>query len=245
MSALLELAGVLCRYRDGAREVTVLDGVDFDVHPGELVGVHGERRAGKSTLMRIASGLQRPDAGTVSFDGEDIRARSRAPRPSLWRRGGMALARGDVPPLRGEIPVIEHVALPLSAEGWTLIECEGLVRPVLERVGISQISHEPVDRLSLSDRVRVELAGAIAREPRLLLVDEPAVLPSPSDARSLAEVLRGLGGDGIAVVIASEDLVALAGVDRFLTLGDGRLRATDSRRRVIEFPGPRGLQARA
>jgi putative ABC transport system ATP-binding protein len=234
---LLELTDVSRRFRDGAREITVLDGVNFDVHAGELVGVYGERRCGKSTLLRIAAGLEAPDGGSVVFDGVDLNRISIGARARLRRRGGLALARGDSGPLAGSQPVIEHVALPLTNEGLTLGESEGVARCALEQVGASAIVHTRMDWLSISDRVRVDLARAIVREPRLLLVDEPGVLPGPSDSRELHAVLRSLAKEGLAVVIASEDMTALTGVQRFLTLGDGRLRSTDSRRRVIPFPG--------
>lgn len=230
---LLALTDVDRRFLDGARELTVLEGVSFDVQPGELVGIYGERRSGKSTLLRIAAGLEAPDSGTVVFDGVDIARLSVSGRARLRRRGGLALASGDSGPLASSQPVIEHVALPLTNDGLTLAESEGVARPVLEQVGIGGLSHVRADRLSLSDRIRVELARALVREPRLLLVDEPAVLPGPSDSRELYGLLRALAKSGIAVVIASEDTTALAGVQRFLTLSDGRLRSTDSRRRVI------------
>lgn len=230
---LLALTDVDRRFLDGASELTVLERVSFDVQPGELVGIYGERRSGKSTLLRIAAGLETPDGGTVIFDGVDIARLSVSGRARLRRRGGLALASGDSGPLASSEPVIEHVALPLTNDGLTLSESEGVARPVLEQVGIGALSHARADRLSLSDRIRVELARALVREPRLLLVDEPAVLPGPSDSRELYGLLRALAKSGIAVVIASEDTTALAGVQRFLTLSDGRLRSTDSRRRVI------------
>ena len=236
---LLELTDVSRRLRDGARELIVLDGVSFDVHAGELIGVYGERRSGKSTLLRIAAGLEVPDAGTVCFDGVDLARLSIGERARLRRRDGLALAIGDSGPLSSSQPVTEYVALPLTGDGLTLGESEGLARPMLEQVGMSARSHLRVDQLSLSDRLRVELARALAREPRLLLVDEPAVLPAPGERRELLSLLHALSEAGIAIVIASEDMNTLAGVERFLTLSDGRLRSTDSRRRVIPFPDAR------
>lgn len=240
---LLALTDVSRRLLDGARELTVLDGVSFSVYEGELVGIFGERRSGKSTLLRVAAGLELPDGGSVVFAGEDVGRLSISARARLRRRGGLALASADSGPLASSQPVIEHVALPLTNDGLTLGESEGLARPVLERVGASSLAHQRIDRLSVSDRMRVELARALVREPRLLLVDEPAVLPGPSDSREFYALLRELAKSGIAVVIASEDMAALAGVQRFLTLSDGRLRSTDSRRRVIPFPGARAQGA--
>jgi len=234
---LLALIDVSRRLRDGARELTVLDRVHLEVRAGELVGIYGERRSGKSTLMRVAAGLEVPDHGTIEFDRVDIGRLSISARARQRRRSGLALVSGDHGPPPGGQPAIEHVALPLTNDGLTLAESEGLARAVLARLGLATIAHMRVDRMSLSDRVRIELARALVREPRLLLVDEPAVLPGPSDSRELYALLRSLPKAGIAVVIASQDVAALSGVDRFLTLSDGRLRSTDSRRRVIPFPG--------
>ncbi len=235
--SLLQLSEVTLALYDGARRLTVLDGVSFEVGEGELAGIYGGRRSGKSTLLRVAAGLELPDSGTVHFGSTGLTSISASARARLRRRGGIALA-GDRCSRPG-VPeqVLEHVALPLTNDGLTLRESEGLARPVLQRLGLSAIAHLRVEALSASDAVLVELARSLAREPRLLLFDEPALLPSPSARRELQGLLRQLTrDDGIAVVVASEDVGCLAGVDRFLTLSGGRLRCTDSRRRVIPFP---------
>ncbi len=243
---MLQLTDVSKRFQDGARVLTVLDCACLDVSNGELVGIYGERRSGKSTLLRLAAGLEAPDGGSVHFDGKDVTAMSVSGRARLRRRGGIALASGDCQPIAGGQPVIEHVALPLTNDGLTLGESEALAQAVLDQAGIGSLSHQLTDRLSISDRVRVELARALVREPQLLLVDEPAVLPGPSEGRELLRLLHSLAGSSrIAVIIASQDMTALAGVERFLSLSDGRLRSTDSRRRVIEFPGGGRRQQRA
>lgn len=238
--SLLALTDVVKRFRCGASELTVLDGVSLEVQQGDLVGLYGERRSGKSTLLRLMAGLQAPDAGAIAFDGIDLCGLSVSARARLRRRDGLALAVGGSGPLAGGQLAIEHVALPLTNDGLTLGESEGLARIALERVGASELAHLRTKMLSLGDRMHVELARAIAREPRLLLVNEPAVLPGPSESRSLNALLRSLASkSGIAVVIASQDMTALSGAQRLLTLSDGRLRGSDARRRVIPFPGAR------
>jgi predicted ABC-type transport system involved in lysophospholipase L1 biosynthesis ATPase subunit len=238
--SLLEFKDVCKRVRDGAREILVLDDVSVGVHESELIGVYGERRAGKSTLLRIAAGLEAPSSGTVRFGDTDLGSLSGRGRARLRRRGGVALVSCERAPLLGGQPAVEHVALPLTSDGLTMAESEALAHAALEQVGASALSHLCVDALSLGDRIRVELARALVREPKLLLIDEPALLPGPTEARELHGLLRGLPkSHGAAVVIVSQDMTALAGVQRFFTLTDGRLRGTESRRRVIPFPGAR------
>lgn len=241
---LLCFKDVGARFQDGARDVLVLKEVSFDVAPRELVGVYGERRAGKSTLLRIAAGIESPSSGSVQLVGHDLASLSLSERARLRRRGGVALLSAERRAPAAPQAVVEHVALPLTGDGLTLAESEALARDALETVGIGSLCHARLERLSLSDAVRVELARAIVREPRLLLVDEPAVVPGPSDGRELNALLRTLAREReFALVIASADLAALAGLHRLHTLSDGRLRSSESRRRVIEFPGARTRRA--
>lgn len=234
---LLSLNDVSKRFLDGAREILVLDRVSVEIYASDLVGIYGERRSGKSILLEVAAGLEAPDSGTISFAGNEIAQLSTSERARFRRRHGMALAGGDWRPVGISQPVLEHVALPLTNDGLTLAESEAIARPVLDRLGLTQWAHTPTERLSVSERIRVELARAVVREPQLLLVDEPSVLSGLNESRELYALLRSFSTDsGMAVVIASEDMSALEGVQRFMTIDGGRLRSTDSRRQVLPFP---------
>lgn len=234
---LLALTDVTKRVQDGARETVVLDGVSVEVEQGDVVGIYGERRAGKSTLLKVMAGIEPPDEGSASFEGNDLGRLSAGARARMWRHRGVALVRCDWRPVLGDQPVLEYVALALTASGMTLAEAEAMARPALERVGALAWAHLATDRLSLDERVRVELAQAMVREPHLLLVDEPAVLIDTGAGRELYALLRSLAKESrMALVIASEDTTPLLGVDRVMTLSDGHLRTTDARKRVVAFP---------
>ncbi len=237
---LLALTDVTRRVQDGVREVVVLDGVSVEVEQGDVVGIYGERRAGKSTLLRVMAGIESPEEGSVCFEGKDLGKLSVNARARVWRRQGVALVRCDWRPLLSDQPVLEYVALPLTAGGITLAEAEVIARPVLDRVGALAWAHLMTDRLSLNERIRVELAQAMVREPHLLLVDEPAVLIDAGASRELYALLRSLAKESrMALVIASEDTTPLLGVDRVMTISDGQIRTTDSRKRVVAFPDRR------
>jgi ABC-type methionine transport system ATPase subunit len=220
--------------RDGARELLVLDCVSFAIDAGETVGVLSARRGGKTTLLRVAAGLESPDSGSVCWESHDLAKVSADKRAALRRRRGIALVSCDWRPV-ASVPVVAHVARPLYSSRLKMGEAERCAHQALEWVEASHLGHRMTDRLSISERVRVELARALVREPRLLLVDEPAVLPRPSDAREFYALLHGLPKRfDLALLVASEEVTALRGAHRVMNL-DRRLYSSDSRRKVVEL----------
>ena len=235
--SLLAFRQVSKRFPDGTREIAVLDRVSFEVEVGEKVGLLASRRAGKTTLLKIAAGLTAPDEGQVLWDDLDLAGMSRDGRARARRDGGVALARGDWRTER-VISVLKHIALPLYSSSSNMLEAEKRARRALEWVDASHLGHWSTAELGVSERLAVELARAIVREPRLLLVDEPAVLPQPKDARAFYELLDALPERvGCALLIASEEVSALRGCKPMMSLSGGRLSSTTSRRKVIDFPG--------
>jgi ABC-type methionine transport system ATPase subunit len=236
---LLALEDVCKCYRDGLHPRRVLDRVSFEIDAGETIGVLAARLAGKTTLLKIAAGLELPDSGSVLWEGEDLAKMSADRRAGYRRRCGIALASCDWRP-GSSVGVVTHVATPLYSDTLKMGEAERCAYRALERVGASHLGHRMTDRLGMSDRVRVELARALVREPRVLLVDEPAVLPRPSEARELFALLHELPKQlGVALVIASEEVTAVRGSHRVMNL-DGQLYSTDSRRKVVELRPGRG-----
>jgi ABC-type ATPase involved in cell division len=234
--SLLVLDGVSKRYVDGRREVAVLDDVSIEIDAGDFVGVWGVRRSGKSTLLRVASGEELPDAGSICFDGEETTTMSSNRRSRLHRRGGIGFLSSDWRPIRNK-PVVDHVALPLLSDGMSLHQARSPAWHALDRVGVAGCAHMLTDGLSNSERMRVGLAQALVREPRILLVDEPAVLLRPSEGVALYELLHSLGHDlSIAIVIASEDIAPLRKARRMFTIDSGKLRAMDAPGTVVQFP---------
>lgn len=237
--ALLEFRDVYKRYRDGDREVVVLNGVSLQVEEGDFVGVRGRRRSGKSTLLEVAGGLTAADSGLVRVCGVDLEGLDEDERIACLR-GRVGLACMDWRSHR-RMPVVEYVATPLLSTGHVSPRVARVrARRALERVGALRHSEVSTGAVSLGDSVRVELARALVAEPALLLVDELPQLRSPSEGRALYELLWLLGGDpGLAVVVASEDLELLQKAPRMMSIAAGKLRSMIEPGTVVAFPDRR------
>lgn len=237
MTPLLSFANVGKRFPDGGREITVLDGVSFDVDAGVFVGLYGARRSGKSTLLRIAAGIERPDTGTVRYDGRALEGMSGAQRGRLLRHELAFMASGDWRPHSGE-SVVDHVAMSLGSEGLTVRDARRRALGSLERIGVSATcAEEPAGSLSLAERTLVMLARAIVHEPRVLLVDEPAVMPNISDRGRFYVLLRELARErNMALLVVSEEMGALQGASLMMSISDGEVCTTAEQGTVVALP---------
>lgn len=228
--ALLSLEGVSKRYRRGRREVLVLDDVWLRVDAGDHVAVWGERRAGKSTLLRLAAGIELPDEGIARFDGRSLAELSASERTCLLRDtiGFVAAPVGAWDENR-RMRVLDYVAVPLLADGWTPgRDAAALARSALERVGVPHCGDLHPGELSLGERTRVAIARALIREPRLLLIDEPAATPSPSEQDEIRALLRSLAhGEDLTLVVASQEPAILRGAGRVVSVSDGRVLTSE------------------
>lgn len=224
MSPLLSIEGVSKGYPDGKDRHVVLDGVSVDIRPGAQIGVYGPARSGKSTLLRIAVGIEAPDTGTVRFEGRDLTRMRPGARARLLRRAVGYISSDDWRPNQGE-SVQEHIAMTLGSDGFTPREAARAARRALERAGLDAgCAHAAIRSLSVADRAGVALARALVREPRLLVVDEPATMPSLSDRDRFCALLRGVARErGIALLVASVEMAALQGLDVLMSLSGGEL----------------------
>jgi ABC-type ATPase involved in cell division len=222
---LLAFEGVRKCYAEGSRKHVVLDGVSFELQAEDFVGVWGPRRAGKSTLLRLAAGVELPDAGKVSFDGRDLAALSGDERARVLR-DEVGFASANWWGFRGR-PVSRHVALAAMADGHTTPRCaEAMARRALGRVGVLECAERQLGGLSVGERVRVELARALVREPKLLIVDEPPPLHDPYEGDSLYALLHSLGSEpGWALLVACGDVTLVQEAQRMMALSRGRLEA--------------------
>jgi putative ABC transport system ATP-binding protein len=240
MTPLLSFANVSKGYPDGEREISVLDGVRLDIEAGASVGVYGRRRSGKSTLLRLAAGIELPDAGSVRFAGRDTAAMGARERGRLLRREIAFMAADDWRAVAGET-VVDHVATSLGSAGPTMREARRRALRALQETGVGAASAaEPTLALSLNERARVMLARALAREPRLLVLDEPALMPAVSERDRFYALVRSVAlARHITLLLASEEMTALQGVGTLVSISDGELCSTERLGTVVQLQGRR------
>jgi putative ABC transport system ATP-binding protein len=217
--SLLALEHVSRRYRSGAHERVVLDDVSLTLEAGELLAVWGLRRSGRSTLLRVAAGIEPPDAGVVRFDGEDL-ARS----PDAL---GSGIGYCRSPPLDGEAHgVLDELIAGQLARGVPQSAAHSRAFAALERTGATGCAGRDLRELDGGESVRVAIACALTLGPSLLVIDEPTRGVDLLERDAILTLLRTLADEGIALLVSAGEATALSGADRALSLSDGELRGS-------------------
>jgi len=208
----------------GGRQV--LQGLSFDVQPGEVLAVIGASGCGKSTLLRHLVGLQRPVAGSVLVDGEDLHAGDAARQAARRRRFGVMFQAGA---LWSSMSLGQNLMLPLQL--FTTLdadECARRARFKLALVGLDGAFDLAPAALSGGMRKRAALARALALDPTLLFLDEPGAGLDPLNTARLDELVRNLRHHlGTTVVMVTHEIASIFSVaDRALFLDDQAMTMT-------------------
>jgi ABC-type multidrug transport system ATPase subunit len=218
--SLLVFERVGRRHRQGLDERVVLRDVSLEVDSGELVAIWGLRLSGRSTLLRIAAGIEPPDEGVVRFDGRD-----------LARGGGDALGSGIGYCHRPARPaeargIIDELMVSQLARGTPRPNARKRAWAALERTGASESAARGTHELDSAEAVRVTLARALVLEPALLVIDEPSQGVDLLQRDAIVSLLRSLADEGTAILMSTGDSAALAGCDRALSLAGGELHGS-------------------
>ncbi len=241
---LVAFEDVSKRYTDGERETLALDRASFEIRAGAFVGFYGARQSGKSTLLRLMAGIETPSSGTVRFEGRDLACMSPAERSRILRRRAAFVSPQDWSTSPGQ-RVVDHVIVACASGGLNLREARRRALLMLAEVGLLERAEEPARLLSPPDRMRVMLARALVREPALLLIDEPAVFPSPSDKDAFLAWLRDLVAERrMTLAMASVDMRALQGATEMMSISDGELISTAAQATIVVFPTRGGAEGR-
>jgi branched-chain amino acid transport system ATP-binding protein len=213
--------------------LTALDKVNFAIRRGEILGLIGPNGAGKTTCFNAMTGVYRPTSGAVVFDGQRL---GRLKRHQITRLG-IARTFQNIR-LWGEMTALENVVVGADARHHTSVP-GALVRTprhrreehsaiekaaaLLQFVGIAHRGEEKAKNLPYGDQRRLEIARALATEPKLLCLDEPAAGFNPSEKAALIDLIHAIRDDGYTVLLIEHDMRLVMGVtDRIVVLEFGR-----------------------
>ncbi|HSH26494.1 MAG TPA: ABC transporter ATP-binding protein [Wenzhouxiangella sp.] len=224
-STALALRGVTRRFSTGERVVTVLDSLNLEIATGERVAIMGASGSGKSTVLNLAAGMDRPDEGFVQVLGETL-ADLAEPGLTRFRARHIGLVFQDFN-LIDSLNVRENITLPLWLNGLQGLDKDGeATRALTETLGITGLLERMPDQLSGGEKQRVAIARALIHGPELLLADEPTgSLDEATARRVLALFDRITAVQGCALVLVTHNPDAVAVCDRQLSLRGGRLHA--------------------
>ncbi len=215
--SLLQVRGMAKRFGG----LMAVDGVDLDVEVGSIVGLIGPNGAGKTTLFALIAGFERPTRGRVSFDGHDITETAAHQRARL----GIARTFQVVQPF-ARLSVLENIAVGAHLRHARRSDALARAREVASLTGMMDQLHASAASLTVAARKRLEVARALATEPRLLLLDEVLAGLNPSEVRDMVPVLRNLRGAGITILMVEHVMQAVMSLcDTVSVLSQGRLIA--------------------
>jgi branched-chain amino acid transport system ATP-binding protein len=221
--------------------VRAVDGIDFDLAAGELLALIGPNGAGKSTTFNMVNGQLRPDAGSIQLEGRELVGLK--PR-QIWRMG--VSRTFQIAETFASLTVVENVQMALLSGDAKLFS---LWRPaaahrrddalrLLAQVGMAEQAERPCSELAYGDVKRVELAIAMANEPKLLLMDEPTAGMAPRERNELMALTKRLVVErGLAVLFTEHSMdVVFAHADRLIVLARGRLIAQGKPAEIRDHP---------
>jgi lipopolysaccharide export system ATP-binding protein len=230
--ALLKASGLVKTY--GRRRV--VDGVDFEVHPGEIVGLLGPNGAGKTTSFRITCGMIDPDAGKVTLAGQDV---TDWPMYRRAKDGGMGY-------LAQESSVFRKLSVQKNLLG--VMEMLGMTRKVrarraeqlMEQFGITHLRRSRALSLSGGERRRLEIARSLVSDPQIILLDEPFTGIDPVTIDNIQAIIRDLRERGISILITDHQVrETLEITDRSYVIREGRVLCHGRPREVLQNPEAR------
>jgi len=224
-----------------------LDSVSFDINRGEILGLIGPNGAGKTTCFNAMTGVYRPSSGDVRLEGKSLVGKKQHKITQL----GLARTFQNIR-LWGEMTALENVAVGLDTRHKTSLFGAMLGNPrhfreekqtiergmaLLEFVGIPDAAMTKASALPYGHQRRLEIARALATDPKLLCLDEPAAGFNPSEKDNLMELIRAIRDDGYTVLLIEHDMRLVMGVtDRIVVLEFGKLLAEGAPHEIRENP---------
>ncbi len=230
--SLLTVRGLVKSY--GSRRV--VDGVDFEVSPGEIVGLLGPNGAGKTTTFRMACGMIDPDAGTVTLSGNDV---TKWPMFRRAKEGGMGYLAQESSVFR-KLSVAKNLLGVMEMLGMDRRTRNRRCDELLEQFGITKLRKAKALSLSGGERRRLEIARSLVSDPQIILLDEPFTGIDPVTIDNIQGIIRELRERGIAILITDHQVrETLEITDRSYVIRAGQVLCHGRPREVLNNPEAR------
>jgi lipopolysaccharide export system ATP-binding protein len=229
---ILSVRGLVKSY--GRRRV--VDGVDFEVNPGEIVGLLGPNGAGKTTTFRMSCGMIDPDAGRVTLAGKDVTS---WPMFRRAKEGGMGYLAQESSVFR-KLSVLKNLLGVMELLGMSRKVRNRRAEQLLEQFGIQHLRRSKAMSLSGGERRRLEIARALVSDPQIILLDEPFTGIDPVTIDSIQQIIRDLRDRGISILITDHQVrETLEITDRSYVIRGGRVLCHGRPREVLSHPEAR------
>ena len=215
-------------------DLEVLQGIDFTVETGEVVCVLGPSGSGKSTLLRCLNRLEEPNGGQILIDGEDITDPD-ADVDQLRTNIGMVFQQFNLFP---HLTVLKNLTVAQTGVlGRPKAEAISIAREMLERVGLSDTTHDYPAHLSGGQQQRVAIARALSMKPKMMLFDEPTSALDPELVGEVLDVMRTLAGEGMTMMVVTHEIgFAQEVADRVVFMDAGVVVEEGRPEQVLEHP---------
>jgi len=213
----------------------VVDGVDFDIHSGEIVGLLGQNGAGKTTAFRMAIGMIRPNAGRVFFQGEDV-----TDLPMYLRsRRGMGYLSQD-PSIFQRLTVEQNILAVLETLRGARKDRRRIAAKLLDDLGLGKLAHSKAYTLSGGERRRLEISRALATSPTLILLDEPFSGVDPIAVTEIQNIIMRLRDKGIGILLTDHNVRdTLEVTHHAYIIAEGKIVTAGTSKEIIEDPAAR------
>lgn len=209
-----------------------VNGVSFDVHAKEIVGIIGPNGAGKTTLFNLISGSLGVTSGQVLFNNEDITNQ----KPYVICKKGIGRTYQIVKPF-GNISVLENVMVGAFNRASSTKEAKDFSEEILQKVGLEKKKDQVGKSLTIADKKRLEVAKALATQPTLLLLDEVMAGLNPSEVKELMPMIKGLRDSGITIIIIEHIMEVVMNIcDRIVVVHHGEKIAEGTPKEISNNP---------
>ncbi len=217
---MIKLIGIEKVYDSPSGKVHALKGIELEIARGEIYGIIGLSGAGKSTLVRCINMLERPTAGKVIVDGQDMTTLTESELRQARKSIGMIFQHFN---LLSSATVYDNIAFPLKLSGTGAADIEKKVRPLLELVGLSDKANQYPSQLSGGQKQRVGIARALANDPKILLCDEATSALDPQTTKSILALIKDINKKlSLTVVVITHEMQVIKDIcDKVAVISNG------------------------